>query len=43
MLTINEFESHENDLNRYMFDPSDFYNLEVLRFKTRHSGMRDKV
>lgn len=26
-----------------MFDPSDFYIHEVLKFKTRHSGMRDKV
>lgn len=44
MNTINEFEHGDDNANRrYMFDPSDFYIHEVLRFNTQHSSKRDKV
>ena len=42
MKTIAEFDSRDS-ANRYKFDPSDFYIHEVLRFKTKHTGTRDKV
>lgn len=36
---INEFEPAA----RIMFEPSDFYVHEALRFKVKHASVRDKV
>lgn len=37
---INEFESEDG---RVLFEPSEFYVHEVLKFKVKHSSARDKV
>ena len=40
LMEINEIEPGDNKI---VFEPSDFYVHEVLRFKVKHASVRDKV
>ncbi len=43
MSQLHEVTEHVPDADRVQFEPTDFYVHEVLRFKTKHASLRDKV
>ena len=43
MSQLHEVAEHQPDQGRVEFEPSDFYVHEVLKFKTKHASLRDKV
>ena len=40
---LNEVKESEPEMSKIEFEPSDFYVHEILKFKTKHASLRDKV